>query len=128
MERDRDMARLLQSTTIEPDIKGSKADFGPQYEEVADNTKKKKKKSGFRRTFQKNIVASSKNLLSSRDLIKSYEDESQDPSRERTSSAEDSSEEESYESEDSSEESYESEEEGSKEESDESSEEGLSIT
>lgn len=127
MEHDRDQERLLKSTTIEPDIKGSKADFEDK-PLVEDKGKKKK---GFRNTlFKKNIVvASSRNLMSNKNLMGGSKNDisyksngSESHSRERTSSAEDSSEG-SYSSED--EESYESEE--SDDVSEDDSEE-LSIT
>ncbi|KAL7506967.1 hypothetical protein ACHAXN_006586 [Cyclotella atomus] len=127
MEHDRDQERLLKSTTIEPDIKGSKADFEDK-PLVEDKGKKKK---GFRNTlFKKNkVVASSRNLMSNKNLMGGSKNDisyksngSESHSRERTSSAEDSSEG-SYSSED--EESYESEE--SDDVSEDDSEE-LSIT
>lgn len=63
MEHSRDQERLLKSTTIEPDIKGSKADFE---DKPIEETKKKKKK-GLRRGLFKKGISTSK--MSVRNLM-----------------------------------------------------------
>ena len=115
MEHSRDQERLLKSTTIEPDIKGSKADF-EDHNKPMEETKKKSKK-GFRRGLFKKGLSNTK--LSARNLMarenskntvsssggksgenskrSSSEDDEEDSYDE--SGSEDSSEEDSYESE-----------------------------